>query len=435
MRELRDLFHLVSVNWLMVATCCLIGGVLAGAANLMAPVTYKAIATVFIATPNWNDSTAMPSATGPRPTSYGDEYSQMRIPTYQRLVETPVVLAPVVERLGLEMTPAQLGEHISTRPVPDTVMINIEAGYESAGGAATIANAVAEQLITVIKEVEKPTFNSASPVQPIIVRPAVAPSGPTSPRVLVNVGAGLAVGLVIGMTLAAFRTRRRDVLPPATGENLLGVITMNEINDDGEVRDISGDTRFLRIALLAALDEKPAGAVLLTAPRSSELAFTAALQLSRALAESGASTVLVAADYTMHPFGIDGPGLGELLSEEVAIDDALIPLGPHRHALVGPGKPPKNVTAAFTSHAITEVVTQLGRRFDYVLLQGPAVLESTDAIDLANRAGSCALLCPPATAAEDIDEGEYLLGLADADYLGKILILNPEAVSTLESQR
>lgn len=422
MRELRDLFQLVRARWLAVLVATLLGGAIAGTANLFMPVTFSASARVFIATPAWNDSTASDSPTARQKlTSYGDEFSQMRIPSYQRVAVTPTVLGPVIDELRLDTTPAELAEQVTVRAVPDTVMLDVEVRDSSGAFAADIANVLADELIVTIKELEQPAFNAVSPVQPVLVSPALVPTRPVAPQVLVNIGVGIAFGFVLGLTYAGVRAQRNALAAVSEDGPLLGAVSLDEVSETGEVDEIGSDTRFLRVSLMSALHESASCTVLLTAPRSSELVSDTAVQLAKAVAESGATAVLLVADFSWND-AASSAGVRDVLAGAMTLDDVIDLSHSGGFAVVPAGLAPANTTSAVTSRAMRNVIKELERRFDCVLVVGSAVLESTDAIDLATTAGAYALVCPPRVTTADVEQSENLLGLAGSRYLGRIAV-------------
>ncbi|KGI67311.1 hypothetical protein EU78_07470 [Mycolicibacterium rufum] len=400
----------------------LLGGVAAGVINLFIPVTFVAVSRIFVATPAWNDSTAIGSpAEAQTLTTYGDEFTQMRIPSYQRIASTPMVLEPVMRELGLDTTAAQLNQQVTIRAVPDTVMLDVEVRNPSAGLAADISNAVSEQLIATIKQLEKPPFNTVSPVQPVLVSAALAPSRPVTPQVALNIGLGLAFGLVSGLTYAAFRAQRAAAPAYLEPDNLLGVAGRDEVTETGDGDGLGRDTRFLRVAVMAGLHESASGSILLVAPRSSDATFAVGMQLAEAMVEAGATAVLVSADFTL-PTNVPGPGLGDVLAGTASVADVLRVDKSGNSAFMSSGSPPGSATAALASPLLRDAIAQLESRFDCVLIVGPAVLETTDAVDLAASTGTCALVCPPDATPNEVADGEQLLRSAESRYLGRIAV-------------
>jgi capsular polysaccharide biosynthesis protein len=419
-KELRDLAQIVRGRWHAVLLLTLLGGLAAGIVNLLMPVTFVASSRIFVATPTWNDSTAIGSpAEAQLLTTYGDEFSQMRIPSYQRVAATPIVLEPVIRELGLGITAAQLAQHVTVRAVPDTVMLDVEVRDSSGGRAADISNAVAQQLIGTIKQLEKPPFNTVAPIQPVVISPALPPSHPVSPQVVLNLLLGLAFGFVVGLTYAAFRAQRAATAVQSETERLLGVAGRDDVSETGDIDTVGSDTRFLRVALMAALHENASGSVLLAAPRSSEATLAVATQLADSIAEVGATVAIVVADFSLQT-NASGPGLGDILAGAVTMADAIQEDATGGTALLAAGTKPQSTTAALTGPVMARVLAQLQSRFDCVVIVAPAVLETTDAVDLASRSGTCALVCPPEASASDIRDSEHLLGLADARYIGRI---------------
>ncbi|MCG5431644.1 Wzz/FepE/Etk N-terminal domain-containing protein [Mycobacterium sp. MYCO198283] len=435
MQELRDLFAITRRRWATLLIFLLLGGVAAAGLNLLLPVTYSASAQIFVATPDWNDSTSVgdPNA-GQRLTSFGDEFSQMRMASYQRVADTPGVLQPVIERLNLDTTPSELAAHVTTRSIPDTVILSVEARDSSGPRAAQIADAVAQQLSEYIKELERPASNSVSPIQPLVLRAADVPTSPISPRVVPNILAGCAVGLIVGLTWVAFREtrqQRREASAEDVG-NLLGVLTLNERNEVGEVMDVGSDARFLRVSLTAALHGNANGKALLTAPRSTPVVFETAVQLAKAMAEVGTSVVVVMADFTQQVEGRSGPGLGDVLAGRTDLGSAIVRDDTGRLGVLPAGAAPANVTAALAGPAMRTVIDDLSAMFDAVLVVGPAVLESTDAVDLASCTGAHALVCPPRASRDDVLDAQRLLALASSVDIGGILVFESDALERIE---
>jgi capsular polysaccharide biosynthesis protein len=148
------------------------------------------------------------------------------------LVPTTTVLQPVIERLGLDDSVADIRGAVSVTAPEGLSSIDIATSWSTAQGAADLADAIAEQLV-LIATPETPAAPSPSPsVDPAaspgpspspappasggslatIVQPAEVPTAPSSPRVMINVLLGGTVGFVIGMGLAwLFTTRPNEV--------------------------------------------------------------------------------------------------------------------------------------------------------------------------------------------------------------------------------
>ena len=212
------LLALMRSKSLVLITWTLLGAAAAGLINLMLPVVYEATTKIVIATPYWNDSTAViPDETAgdggyatENSQTYGDEFSQQRMGSYARLVSTPLVTDRVNERLRLGQSGEDLAKKVTGRMVPDTVILEVLAQDASPVKAATIADATAQQTIDVIKELERPPYTTVSPVQPVLTEPASVPSYPISPRTLPNIACGAIIGFLLGLAWLAVYVARRE---------------------------------------------------------------------------------------------------------------------------------------------------------------------------------------------------------------------------------
>ena len=123
-----------------------------------------------------------------------------------KLVESPIVLQPAIDALGLSTSSAELAKRVNATTDLNTVLITISATDTSPVQAAAIAQAVANSLIQAVDTLEKPKTGGSSPVSMSVIQPATAPTQPSSPNVRLNLLLGLLVGLTIGIAGAILRT-------------------------------------------------------------------------------------------------------------------------------------------------------------------------------------------------------------------------------------
>jgi capsular polysaccharide biosynthesis protein len=148
------------------------------------------------------------------------------------LVATTTVLQPVIDRLGLDESVADVRQAVSATAPEGLSSIDIVTSWSTADGAAGLADAIAEQLVIIatpdapapaspapsVDPAASPAPSaSPEPSPPInslatIVQPAEIPTAPSSPRVMINVLLGGVLGFVIGMGVAwLFTTRPSQV--------------------------------------------------------------------------------------------------------------------------------------------------------------------------------------------------------------------------------
>ena len=205
----------------------------AGAAGLLVGVIltvagtpiYTSTAQVFVSVRGGDDTADLVQ---------GNTFTTKQVASYAKLVDSPRVLDPVIEELGLDETPRSLAEKVSAEAPIDTVLINITVEDDSPQVSASAANATAASLARVVADVEKPSASDPSPVRISTVVEASAPSEPTSPSLKINVVLGLLLGLGLGMTVAFLREkldtriRTQDDVRAVTDSAIIGAISYDE---------------------------------------------------------------------------------------------------------------------------------------------------------------------------------------------------------------
>jgi polysaccharide biosynthesis transport protein len=432
MRSMVALLAAMRGKSVVLITWTLLGAAIAGVINLLLPVVYEATTKIVIATPYWNDSTASipdPNFAGKTPQSYGDEFTQQRMASYARLVTTPLVTNRVNERLRLATSGEDLAKKVSGRMVPDTVILQVRAQDASPLRAATIADATAQQTVDVIKELERPPYSVVSPVQPVLSEPASVPSQPISPRTLPNIFCGAIIGLLLGLTwLVVYAARRESpelVRFRGDGtrtEELAGVLGVLTAVDDLTLDEVHADAKLLRLEIANRLTEAEAHSFVLTSPRATPATGILAAVLATALTEAGSPTVVVCADFTA---GRDdsAAGLGDLLATPLALDSAIQSDEHSGISWIPAGAAPANPTRELTGSKMRDLLIELSRRYRYVIVVGPAVLESADAVDMASQVGASVLVdLVPETTPVELRESQRLLGLARGTCLGRVVV-------------
>lgn len=430
---------------LLLLIWTLAGAAAAGGINLLLPVVYEATAKVVVATPYWNDSTALddPNFGGATNLAFGDEFTQQRMTSYSRLVTTPMVTGRVADRLRLSESADELAKKLTGHVVPESVILDVKAEDASPARAAMIADAAAQQTIYIIKDVERPPYTLVSPVQPLLFQPAPVPSHPISPRTLLNVFSGAILGLLLGLTYiaayAAAKERRRlarirggdgTLADELTGA--LGVVTADEQPPAG---GSNTDMKLLRIEVAHLLNQAGAQSVLTTAPRATAATGRIATLLATALIEAGSPTIVVSADFTAEH---DDPrvGLGDLLRTASTLDSAIETDDRTGLSWIPAGTPPEDPTRELTGTKMRDLLGDLAARYRYVIVVGPATLELADAVDMASVTGASILVDPVSqTTAGEVRESERLLRLARGTYLGRVAVIDQSFSEELETPR
>ena len=449
MTGLMELLAIMRSKFLILTVWGLLGAAAAGGINLLLPVVYEANARILIAAPYWNDSTALadPNIGGGGLKAYGDEFTQQRMTSYVRLVTTPMVADAVAKKLQIGESGEDLAKKLSGHIIPDTVVIQVRAQDSSPVRAAAIADAAAQRTVDVIKDVERPPYTTVSPIQPVVTEPASVPAHPISPRTLLNVLSGAVVGFLLGLTyVAASAGVRESKLLKRFGsddtevDEHAGVLGVLSAEDHLGLDEVHVDAKLLRLEIARRLAEADIQSFVIASPRATPTTGVLAALLATALTESGSATVVVYADFTGEHDG-STVGLGDVLSTPVTLDAAIQSDEHSALSWIAPGTKPANPTRALTGSKMRDVLTELGSRYDHVIVVSPAVLESADAVDMASQVGASILVdTVPQTSVDELRESERLLGLSRGTCLGRVVVAGrtistPEVTPQLDRRR
>jgi capsular polysaccharide biosynthesis protein len=141
-----------------------------------------------------------------------------RVLTYKVLASGPNVLSNAVVRAGVSTNPDTLQQNLHVDVPPGTIILDISVDDANPASAAKLANAVADELIATINQLERPLGGGPSPVTMVVVqRPGTGtPQAKFNP---VLVAAGAIAGFILGLAVAwAVQRRPLRALRGARGE-------------------------------------------------------------------------------------------------------------------------------------------------------------------------------------------------------------------------
>jgi tyrosine-protein kinase len=398
--ELGDYLDILRRRWLGVLIIALTAFALASAVTLALPKKYTATTRLFIAV-------AGESVTD---LAQGSNFAEKQMSSYAEVARSPKVLTPVIMQLGLRTTPKDLAESVETTVPVDTVILEIAATDPDPTRAAQIANAVGQQLAKATGELSPQTLAGTQPVDAYMIAAAEVPDKPSSPKILRNLGAGLIVGLLLGLGVAVLRhvldtkIRNDDDVRSLSGSPILGVVAYDQ--------DVSSHPVILRDQPLAAPSEavrrlrtnlqfidfanRPRS-IVISSSIPGEGKSTIAINLAVSLADTGARVILVDADLRRPSIadylGIEGGvGLTTVLIGRAEIEDVVQPLGKTSLDLLPAGQIPPNPSELLGSMAMADLLERLSASYDMVLLDSPPLLPVTDAVVLSNLAGGAVLV-------------------------------------------
>lgn len=254
-----------------------------------------------------------------------------------------------------------------------------------------------------------------------IVDPALVPTTPSRPQKTRNILLAFLIGLVGGIGLAIFReyldntVKSPDDIETLTGLPSLAVVPfLPSLNGQGRlarfVKDgappsvtgsrvellsyaqpksqISEAFRALRTSLLLSQAEHPPQVILVTSSLPREGKTTAAVNLAVTLAQLGDRTLLI--DCDLRKPGVrralnlavgKETGLTSYLAGVCSLDEVTIP-----HPAIGnlaaltTGPIPPSPADLLSSHRMREGVSELRRRYKFIVIDSPPILAATDAV-------------------------------------------------------
>jgi capsular exopolysaccharide synthesis family protein len=390
--EPRDYLDALRRRWIVIVALGLLGGLAALVYASTLPTLYKATSSVFVSTSRGETTSELVQ---------GSTFTQENVESYARLVTMPIVLEPVITTLQLDRTPAQLAKAITVDTPLNTVIIEITASSGDAQEAAEIADAVTSSLSSAVAQLSPEGPGGEPAITMTTVAPANVPTAPYSPNtlflVLTGVLGGLALAFVFAIASEALDTRLRDAadLARVTDAPLLGTVgrrsgrrSSNLVMRTEPHGPQAESYRRIRANLEFADIDQRIRALVVTSALVGEGKSTTAINLALALAESSDRVLLIDADLRRSSIGRqcgieDAVGLTTVLLGEVTVADAV-----QRWAgaidILPSGIAPPNPGQLLGSTAMAELMSTLGRSYDFIIVDSPPLLPATDALGLAH---------------------------------------------------
>lgn len=401
-------------------------------------------ALVYRATPTYRSSTQVllsaSSGTSASDLVSGSTFISDRLQSYTQLVDSPaLVLQPVINQLGLDVTPSTLAKRVDASAPLNTTLIEIDVTDSEAARSAQIANAIATQFSKAVGNQQKAAGAKTGPVQVTVTEQATAPSAPIAPNKKVDLLAALVAGLILGLVLAAVRSALDPYIRrPGDLRNLTRTPVLAGLPYD---RDVPGRPlvvqahprtpraeafRRLRTNLEFARGAEQARSILITSSLPGEGKTTVAANLALTMAAGGAMVALVETDLRRprlaDSFGLTGTvGLTDVLLGRSALENALQPWGNGQLTILASGKPAPNQSELLNSGTLRDTLTDLGKQFDYVIVDSPALLTSTDATVLAKRVdATVVVVARSVTKRAQLRQSFEFLTAVDANVVGVV---------------
>ncbi len=455
--EIKEYLRIFSRYWWIIVILAVVGGGIGWATWQFGTRQYQSTATLFAATQNGTTVTE----------AYQNNlFSTDRVNSYASLATSEQVAARAVDQLKGSITPEELKGKITATAAPKTVLFNVSATDTDPALAQTYANAVADQLVGLISELETSRRGGTPAAGAVVVDEANYPASPVGMSMFIRIAVGAAGGLLLGILAAVLvgaldrRVRGREPVADSTDSAVIGglpndparsKVAVVELDRDGlyaeRLRELRTNLRFARLAD----HPDPPKVIAVTSPSSGEGRTTVAIDLAAALAESGRNVILVDGDFRgsalADRLSLNAPmkqsaaarGLSTTIAGETNVVEAIIadvPVGHHRVSLLPTGPVPSRPGELWASDRATELLDELGDTYDYVIIDTPPLGQYNDgALVAALSDGALVLARIRRTTSAMLRRGVQTLEGANATLIGTVATFEPSSRRQLNSDK
>lgn len=270
---------------------------------------------------------------------------------------------------------------------------------------------------------------------------------PVAPNMRLNVVLAVAVSLFLGVMLAIGldlldrSIKSADDIQAAAGASLLGIIPSIDDGggalDDLKTRDlyvknnpasqVAECCRSIRTNIMFSGADRRLKTVVVSSPNPREGKTTTVMYLGTTMAQSGQRVLLIDTDMRrprLHQStGVSRTiGLSNLIIGDADYDDVVKTTDVPNLYVLPCGPTPPNPAELLMSQRFTDVLSELGNRYDRILLDSPPVLAVTDAVVLSRTADGVILVAKCGKTSRDAVTGAARqLREVDARLVGVVL--------------
>lgn len=433
--DLRDFIKLLRNRWVTVAVTtfgCILAAI---AVTMLTTPMYQASTRLYVS------STAGASAAD---LYQGNRLSQDRVRSYTELIGGQTLAQRTIDKLGLDMSAANLKKNVTAAAKRDTVLIDVAVRDQSPVRARDIANALSDEFVVMVSELETPRPGALPDARVVVEQRASIPSAPVIPKTTRNIAVSVALGLLLGLGLAFMRdlldntVKKPESLEEITGVSVVGSVPFVKtqrdkptISFDTDQSWIAESFRRLRTNLQFLSVDDPPRLIVITSSEPSEGKSTTAINIALALAEAENSVVIVDGDLRRPMIDkylnlLGTVGFSNVLSGVIPLAEALQKTAFPRLTALTSGSIPPNPNELLGSTAARNVLGELREGFDYVIVDSPPLLAVTDGAILSSKSDGALIIARYGqTKRDQLSHAVETLGNVGAQVLGAVFTMIP----------
>ena len=434
-------------RWPVLVVALIVGLAVGGIYSLLQPTLYETTSTVVLSPESgaFDPSTSenLPSIAA---TVAGLATSNVTLLTAR---DAYIAAADSSDRARRQETDLKwMQSRVASTALPGTGLVEISGRDVSSDAAADLTAAVNDALVAQIRALD--TASTAGQGLQVVPLGDPIDEGQVSPRTTRDLIFGANLGLLAGILFVLLTGERTTSGPSKSIAAALGVRDVAEIPPPDGATSLSLDSsrwsitpgspveeglRTLRARIIGARGQGASTIALLGNPTSARLRDTA-VRLGAQISSTGASTVIVEADFHGPLWTLDSSkmaGLGEALSGSSAIGHVLeihvLKGGPNDAApeyvdlaLLPAGEAPSDLPTTFASTGFEAVIDELKESYDYVLVVGPNLQWREETEILAMTTDSTILVVEADTSADQVEALRLLTETDPSRLLGVAMI-------------
>lgn len=398
--ELRDYLRVLRRRWVSITLIALVVVGAAVAYTATRTPEYGSSARLFVSTSD-TDQTAL---------MQGGQFSTERVKSYADLITSRELAQRVIGVLHLHTSPTDLSDQVKAKVAVDTVNLTLTVTDPDAHQAQRIAQAYAEQMVDLVRELETPAGKTHAPIKATIVDSASYSASPVSPSWPRNIGLALVLGLLVGYGLALLResldtrVHAGDDLSEIADAPVLGTIVSDStMTKQPLITQLEPHAsrvesfRVLRTNLQFVDVDHDHNVFVVSSSVPEEGKTSTAINLALSLAQAGSKVLLVEGDLrrprAAQRLGYDAAvGVTSVLVGKVKLADAIQSDAATGLDFLAAGPVPPNPAELLQSQSMSDLLAELRPLYDVVLIDAPPLLPVTDAALLAAKADGALLV-------------------------------------------